>query len=477
MNFTVPKEIRFQDEGKVDDRRSPNRGEVFVIDDDRNTLSALEAAYVSQQYDVRAFSDAISALAELGERKRAGAPECDLIVCDLVLPQMDGIELVRRLKQNGVEVPVIVITGHGSREIGVRAMQAGVFDYVVKPVNLLELEVLSDRAIRLDRMRRGYQYLRQHFERPWKTGEMIGKSHLMQQVFLLVEQVSFTSSNVLITGESGTGKELLARMIHSKSSRGNQPFVAVNCSAIPETLLESELFGHVKGAFTGASQERIGLFQEANGGTLFLDEIGDMPLIIQGKVLRAVQDRKIRSLGENRLRSVDVRLIAATHRDLRKEVQEGRFREDLYYRICVIPIEIPPLRERSEDIPLLAEHFLAHYVAINQRNIKGFTKEAMAKLLRLGWEGNVRELQNAIERAVVLCRTTLIDESDLQTAQSRDAGTRISTLFSDMVTLPQLEREYVKYVLHQTSNRKEQAAKILGIDRKTLYRKVREYSA
>jgi DNA-binding NtrC family response regulator len=306
-------------------------------------------------------------------------------------------------------------------------------------------------------------------------GDVIGKSAGMKAVFDLVGRVSAATANILITGESGTGKEMVARAIHQSGPRMNKPFVAINCSAIPETLLESELFGHAKGSFTGAIQRKRGLFEEADGGTLFLDEIGDMNVSLQSKLLRVIQERKVRAVGENIARDVDVRLIAATHKDLKAAIKEGRFREDLYYRLSVIPIVIPPLRHRKEDIPLLAEHFLKKYAATNNAKVKGFTKRAMAKLVGLKWEGNVRELENMVERAVVLCQESLIDEADIPSPETRNAEEFFGSATTDFPTVSQLEKRYIQLVLEKTGGRKDKAAQILGINRRTLYRKEREY--
>jgi two-component system response regulator HydG len=297
----------------------------------------------------------------------------------------------------------------------------------------------------------------------------------MKSIFDLVQRVSGASSNVLITGESGTGKEMIAQAIHQSGPRAGKPFVAINCTAIPENLLESELFGHAKGSFTGAIQRKRGLFEEANGGTIFLDEIGDMNVLLQSKLLRVIQERKIRAVGENNAIDVNVRIIAATHKDLRLAMKEGRFRDDLFYRLSVIPIQIPPLRHRTEDIPLLAEHFLRKYASTNQSKVKGFTKRAIQKLLSLKWEGNVRELENVVERAVVLCGDQLVDEADLPTSESTTPESFFGEATNDFPTLGKLEERYVRLILEKTAGRKDKASQILGINRRTLYRKEREY--
>ncbi len=306
-------------------------------------------------------------------------------------------------------------------------------------------------------------------------GNVIGKSASMKAIFDLVSRVSQATANVLVTGESGSGKEMIARAIHQGGPRSAKPFIAINCTAIPEALLESELFGHAKGSFTGAIQRKRGLFEDAEGGTLFLDEIGDMNPLLQSKLLRVIQERKVRAVGDNVDKPVDVRIIAATHKDLKAAIREGRFREDLYYRLRVIPIVIPSLRYRRDDIPLLAEHFLKKYSAVNNSKVKGFSKRAVAKLVEQKWEGNVRELENVVERAVVLCTGTLIDEADIPTPEVQNADSFFSGAIEDFPTVNQLEERYIKVVLEKTAGRKDKAAQILGINRRTLYRKEREY--
>jgi len=354
-------------------------------------------------------------------------------------------------------------------------MQKGAFHYITKPFKLTELNTVTERAIEFRKLQQDNTVLRQEVRKTWSYGNVIGKSQNMKAIFDLVERVSGASSNVLITGESGTGKEMIAQAIHRSGPRANKPFVAINCTAIPENLLESELFGHAKGSFTGAIQRKRGLFEEANGGTIFLDEIGDMNVLLQSKLLRVIQERKIRAVGENTAIDVNVRIIAATHKDLRAAMKDGRFRDDLFYRLSVIPIQIPPLRHRPEDIPLLAEHFLKKYAAANQARVKGFTKRAIQKLLRLRWEGNVRELENVVERAVVLCGDSLVDEADLPTHELVSPEGFFGDATRDFPTIEKLEERYIKLILEKTAGRKDKASNILGINRRTLYRKEREY--
>lgn len=302
-------------------------------------------------------------------------------------------------------------------------------------------------------------------------GLMSGRSQKIKEIFLLIEKMAKSTSNVLIIGESGTGKEMVAVAIHEKSSRNQNQFVAINCSAIPEQLLESELFGHKKGSFTGAQESRRGLFEEANGGTIFLDEIGDMPFNLQSKLLRVIQEREITPVGENKPKPIDVRIIAATHKDLTHMISEGKFRQDLFYRLSVVPILLPSLRERKEDIPLLAEHFLKKYCVRNGCSLKQFTEAAMAKLHDQTWPGNVRELENCIERAVVLSDDHLIDEAEVLSSKAIENQKEAFGVFSKLMTLDEVEKCYILYVLAHVGEEKFKAAKILGIDRKTLYRR------
>ena len=455
------------------------RGRIVIVDDDLEMRSLLEDFLTSEGYQVVTFpvaSEALKALSQngcLGAETEAG--DIDLIISDIQMPQMNGLEFTAQLRSKRPEIPVILITAFGSIETAIEAMQRGAFHYVVKPFKLAEMTVNVDRALEYRKLQRDNTALRKEIKRTWTMGEVIGKSPGMKEVFDLITRVAQATANVLITGESGTGKEMIARAIHQAGPRANKPFTAINCTAIPETLLESELFGHAKGSFTGAIQRKKGLFEEAEGGTLFLDEIGDMNVALQSKLLRVIQERKVRAVGDTTSRDVNVRIIAATHKDLKSAIKDGRFREDLFYRLSVIPIIIPPLRQRREDIPLLAEHFLKKYAAANNAKVKGFTKRAMGKLLTLRWEGNVRELENVVERAVVLVTHPLIDEGDIPTPETLNADQFFSQSVSDFPTLEQLEARYIQVVLDKTAGRKDKAAQILGINRRTLYRKERDY--
>ncbi|MEK6579391.1 MAG: sigma-54 dependent transcriptional regulator [Bdellovibrionota bacterium] len=456
-----------------------SKGRIAVVDDDREMRILLEDFLISEGYQVVAFplaTEALQALSpggSLSPDRREG--DIDVILSDIKMPQMDGLELTTRIKAVRPETPVMLITAFGSIETAIEAMRRGAFHYIVKPFKLAEISVHVQRAIEHRRLERDNFALRQEVKKSWGMGNVIGKSPAMKAVFDLIGRVSNAKANVLITGESGSGKEVIARAIHESGPRAGKPFIAINCTAIPETLLESELFGHAKGSFTGAIQRKRGLFEEAEGGTLFLDEIGDMNVGLQSKLLRVIQEWKVRAVGDNATRDVDVRLIAATHKDLKVAIKEGRFREDLYYRLSVIPIVIPSLRERKEDIPLLAEHFLRKYAAANASGVKGFTKRAINKLVGMRWEGNVRELENMVERSVVLATGTLIDENDLPTSDSTSPDQFFASATGAFPTMNQLEEKYIRYVMEKTGGRKDKAAQILGINRRTLYRKEREY--
>lgn len=456
-----------------------SKGHIVIVDDDQEMQALLRDFFTASGYSCTTFSSAKQALAELntgGALARDSANgDIDIIISDIKMPEMDGMEFVEKLKPVRPELPVILITAFGSIGSAIDAIRRGAYDYIVKPFKLAEMSVTVDRAVDYRKLQRDNQALRQEVKRTWSLGDLVGKSSGMKQVFDLVNRVAQASANVLITGESGTGKEMVARAIHNAGPRAGRPFIAINCTAIPENLLESELFGHAKGSFTGAIANKKGLFQEAEGGTIFLDEIGDMDSALQAKLLRVIQERKIKAVGENTYRNIDVRIIAATHKDLKAAIKEGLFREDLYYRLSVIPIVIPPLRHRPEDIPLLAEHFLRKYSAANGSRVTGFTKAAMNKLMGLRWEGNVRELENVIERAVVLCQGDLIDADDIPASDAANSESFFGSATTDFPTVENLEKRYIKLVLEKTGGRKDKAAQILGINRRTLYRKEREY--
>jgi len=444
---------------------------VLIIDDDIEMLDMLSKVLQKKNYIVETMSDAVKALQRIDE------VPFDIIISDIQMPRVNGMEILRRAKDISVDTVVIMITAFGSVDSAVEAMKLGAYDYISKPFNIDEILLTLEKAAKQKMLQKEVELLREEVEKKYSFGNIIGKSKTMQEIFQLIRRIANTKSNVLIYGKSGTGKELVAKAIHYNSNRKNQPFVAVNCSAIPENLLESELFGHEKGAFTGAVTSQRGLFEAANGGTILLDEIGDMPPNLQAKLLRVLEDWEIRPIGSDRTRKVDVRLITATHRDLKQAVKKGIFREDLFYRLNVISIQLPELKDRPEDIPLLANHFLQKYGdEVGKRSMR-LHPEAMAQLMRYSWPGNVRELENVIEQAVVLCAEDEITLEDLpesiRTTQPQDVV--VKELTDRYITLQELEKQYIQKVLEYTNHHQTKTSEILGIDRRTLYRKIREY--
>ncbi|MCB0405978.1 MAG: sigma-54-dependent Fis family transcriptional regulator [Bdellovibrionales bacterium] len=455
------------------------KGHIVIVDDDAQLRALLEDYFRSEGYETTCFPVAPEALAALsGKGPTPLEPShVDLVLSDIKMPQMTGTDFASKLKRVYPHIPVVLTTAFGSIESAIEAMRRGAYDYIVKPFKLAEVGVTVERAIEYRRLHGENQVLRKELKKSWHLDSLIGKSPAMQRVFDLVRRVSQARANVLITGESGTGKEMVARAIHENGPRKGAPFVAINCAAIPENLLESELFGHAKGSFTGASQRKIGLFEEGNGGTVFLDEIGDMDLALQAKLLRVMQDKSIRPVGDTQSRSVDVRVIAATNKDLPEEIKAGRFREDLYYRLSVIPFVIPPLRERVEDIPLLVEHFIEKYAAVNASPVRSCSQGTMKKLTGYHWPGNVRELENLIERIIVLSTNETITEAEIPELHQADPEQFFKSATSDLPTVEELEHRYIQLVLQKTGGRKDRAADILGINRRTLYRKEREMEA
>jgi DNA-binding NtrC family response regulator len=449
-----------------------------VVDDDVEVREMLVDYLKSTNHEVQAFASARDAFDVIfhGTSAFGLVQNIDLVVTDLHMPEMDGLELVERLKKVDADLPVILITAFGSIESAIEATKKGAFDYVTKPFKLGELAITIERALNFRKLKQENQLLRKEVTKTWGRGDIIGKSKAMMAVYDLIDRVSKATANVLIQGESGSGKEMVARAIHQQGPRREKPFVAINCTAIPDTLMESELFGYLKGAFTGAIANKRGLFEEAHGGTIFLDEIGDLDLALQAKLLRVIQEKRIKPVGDTKYRDVDVRIIAATHKDLRKAVKQGLFREDLFFRLAVIPVEIPPLRERRDDVPILAQYFLRKYAAANGSRVRGFSSEAMQRLMNAKWEGNVRELENIIERTVVLTNKEIIDPADIPMLEQEGGEQTVNALTADWPTLGELEKRYIQRVLEKTAGRKERASQILGINRRTLYRKEREYA-
>lgn len=511
--------------------------QIALVDDDPEFAERLIDYYTARKMKFTHFERAELLLSELRSRVGEVMPY-DLILTDLMMPEMDGIEFTKKLKTLCPELPVILMTANSSVDSAIEAIEAGANDYIVKPPHFPHLTVVLQRTMHFSQLQQENAILRRTIQDSQTlTGGIVAKSPLLLKSIELAKRVAPSDATVLITGESGTGKEVFARLIHKASLRAEKPFVAINCSAIPENLLESELFGHAKGSFTGAENARPGLFEEADTGTLFLDEIGDMPHHLQTKLLRVLQERKIKRVGENTYRDISVRIIAATLKNLGEEVRTKRFREDLFYRLNVIPIRLPSLRERKEDILPLAKHFLERFSTRYSKGIQGFTREAAEWMLAQNWKGNVRELENAIERAAVVSLSSVIGLEDLKFDAFTETefttvattGVNLSSVDGDRsetatdgngleerllqefegeclesaapgentanrsvesppslldlsesgepITLAELELRYIREVLGRCDGVKDRAAKILGIDRKTLYRKLQASEA
>ena len=444
--------------------------QIYVVDDDASSRELLSQILTSAGHQVTPLTDGSEAL------ERAASPQGppDLVVSDIRMGVLDGLQLTDALRQRAPDTPVILVTAFGNIDGAVEAIRRGAFDYISKPYDVDAIQVVVARALEQRRLALENRALRRNLREKYRLENVVGRSEAMLQVYKTAARVAATDATVLIQGESGTGKELVARAIHGASPRSGGPFVAVDCGAIAEGVLESELFGHARGAFTGAQASRRGLFEEANQGTLFLDEIGDVGGNLQARLLRALQEGTIRRVGTNEAVAVDVRVVAASNKDLSQEVKAGRFREDLYYRLNVVTIRIPPLRERREDVPLLAEHF-----ATKHGRVEGATLSAAARdlLVAYDWPGNVRELENVVARALALNPSGVITPDDLpdhvrsgQPASAAPAGVSVR----DRPTLAELERRYAAQVLQETGGNKTRAAEVLGIDRKTLYRLIGE---
>ncbi|WPB73246.1 sigma-54 dependent transcriptional regulator [Archangium violaceum] len=400
----------------------------------------------------------------------------DVVLCDLRMKDVDGLDVLAEAQKVDPCLPVLLMTAFGAVESAVEAMKRGAYHYLTKPFRLDEVLLYVERALEERRLRTEHQTLKRQAADRSALGSLIGRSAPMRTLYGLVERVAHSGAPVLVRGESGSGKELVAQALHSEGARRQGPFVAVNCTALPHALLESELFGHVKGAFTGATTARRGLFVEADGGTLFLDEIGDMPPELQAKLLRVLEDGEVRAVGADGARSVDVRIIAATHQDLEARVKEGRFRADLFYRLNVVSLRIPPLRERREDIPMLAEHFLAQALARNPRSpVTALAPEVVTELARMPWPGNVRELENLIERFVVLGSQPTVDLSVLRLHASPGVPDMhpLAAAQEQVVPLRQLEGDYIAWVVARCGGNKTRAAELLGIDVSTIHRRER----
>ncbi|HZU82569.1 MAG TPA: sigma-54 dependent transcriptional regulator [Polyangiaceae bacterium] len=442
---------------------------ILIIDDDRSMCDVLEAELKKRGFESVATTSPEDALLRLAE------DDFSLVLTDINMHGMSGVDVCRRIVESREDLPVVVMTAYGSMEAAIATIRAGAYDFVTKPFEMDEIALTMERALKHRALREEVKRLRRVVVEQQKFDDILGSSPSMKKMYDLISRVAETETTVLITGESGTGKELVAKAVHQRSGRKDGPFVAINCAAMPETLLESELFGHTKGAFTDARTARPGLFIRASRGTLFLDEIGEMPAGMQAKLLRALQERTVRPVGGDQEQPFDARIIAATNRDLETEVEEKRFREDLFYRINVVRVHVPPLRARGSDILLLAQHFLERYAAQSRRPVVGMTSATADKLLSYPWPGNVRELQNCIERAVALAQFDQIGVDDLPEKIKDYKTARISIESNDpaeLLPMDEVERRYILKVLEAVGGNKTLAAQVLGFDRRTLYRKL-----
>ncbi len=451
---------------------TPMPEKILVVDDEANMLALCESVLGKEGYVVVCAASVEEALTQLE------TDSVDLLITDLRLPGMDGLALVQRVKTLQPGLPYLLLTGHGTIQSAVAAMKDGAADYLTKPVDVEELKVVVKKALELRRLTREVQQLRLQVASDQEFPEIIGRSKAIRGLLRQVQLVAGSDSTVLLQGESGTGKELIARALHRSSPRRDRPFITLDCGTIPESLLESELFGYVKGAFTGASTNKKGLWEEAHSGTLFLDEIGDIPLAFQVKLLRVLQEGEIRPVGSTKQIKVDTRIVAASNKDLKHEVRAQRFREDLYYRLTVVPLRLPPLRERREDIPLLVKHFVTKYCTRTHQERKQLPPALLRQLMDASWSGNVRELEHTIERAVLLSPGPEIEPESIVLDSIDRPSASLST--SEAITeahavLDNVEREKVRQALAQAGNNRVHAAKLLGISRSTLYEKLKRH--
>jgi DNA-binding NtrC family response regulator len=446
---------------------------VLIVEDEENARRGYEQLLQRWGYEVLGVGAAEDALAKFGSFQP------DTVIADVELPGMNGLDLLKQLGPDLTDVPAIIITGKGSEERAVAAIEAGAFWYIEKPLKGPVLRALLDRALSKARDTRQLVVLQRQLREAGRIGDLVGASKPMQDVMRIVEMAAPSSASVLITGETGSGKEIVARTVHKLSPRAGGPFVAINCSAIPESLMESEIFGHERGAFTGAAERRIGCFELADGGTLLLDEIGEMPAPTQAKLLRVLEDRKVRRLGSKMETPVDVRVVAATNKDPELAVSNGQLRQDLYFRLNVFHIQLPPLREHKDDIPLLTEYILRDINLKHGKNVKGVGAEVMDIFMSHTWPGNIRELRNVLERSTIMCEKDLITRACLPGEFGKSAAKSPSDLgaikFPIGTTVDAMERELILQTLSATGNNKTRAAELLGISLKTLHNKLKEY--
>lgn len=448
---------------------------IIIVEEDQALVEKFRNYFLQKGFICHHYLTLSESIKEIKQTLLPGGFEIALFVCEINKNDDSTLAELVEIQSLVDKASTIVLTNLLFKQKALHFIAQGVLHYLVKPFELADVVHLFEHAINYQLLNKENLLLRNEAIAKNSFQGIIGRSESMRKLFSLVKQVSNSTANILIQGATGTGKEVIAKAIHSLSSRNEKPFVAINCSAIPETLLESELFGHAKGSFTGAVQNKKGLFEEAHGGTLFLDEIGDLPASLQAKLLRVIQERSVRPVGETTSRSIDIRIICATHKDLKEMIRTNEFRDDLYYRLAVIPVIIPPLSHRKEDIPLLANHFLNKFGVLNNKKFIGFSGETLNFLMNYSWPGNVRELENTIERAVILAKTDKIEIEDLSLDYVSENSLFISKLESNLPTLEELEKQYIQFVLSKTNHQKEKAAEILGLNRKTLYRKEKEF--
>jgi len=446
---------------------------ILLIDDEENFRHMLSVILKKRGYEVETANNGIDGL------KKVDTGSYDTVLCDIRMPEMDGLEFLKEAQKAGCESTIIMMSAYGTLDTAIEAMKLGAYDYISKPFKPDEIVLTLKKAEERERLRRENLFLKKEVQKEYSFENIISKNERMRQIFDTIRKVAKYKSTILIAGESGTGKELVAKAIHFNSDRSDAPFIPVNCGAIPENLLESELFGHTKGSFTNAVRTKKGLFEEADGGTMFLDEIGELPFQLQVKLLRVLQDGEIRRIGDSKPIIIDVRIIAATIKDLDKEVRENKFRDDLFYRLNVLPIKIPPLRDRKEDIPILVDHFIQKYSRELNNPIEGINPEALNCLLNYNWQGNVRELENIIERAIVLTDSNQIQVENLPIeVQNPREESRVSLLNDELSikkTSRYLEMDLIKKALHQTNGNHTHAAKLLEISHRALLYKIKEY--
>jgi len=450
----------------LEDQRPPK---ILIVDDEKVIRDSFSRVLLKEGYAVEAVESGRLALERVAEES------FDIALLDLKMPGLDGMETLRELKEKDPDVVAIMITGYPTIESAVAAVKLGAYDYLTKPCRPEELRIIVARAAERRKLIFENEQLRRRLEARGISELIIGKSKVMQRIMEIIYKVAPTESTVLITGESGTGKELLAQTIHRLSPRKEKEFVPVDCNALVESLLESELFGHVKGSFTGAVSTKHGLFELANGGTFFFDEVGNLTLNTQAKLLRVIQEREVKPVGGSQRIRMDVRIIAATNQNLMEAIAKRTFREDLFYRLSVVPIHLPPLRERKEDLPLLVQHFIQRYNRKRKKPIEGISPAAMELLMKHHWPGNVRELENTLERAMILEEREMITPKSLPWLFLSEPAEVCAAIAKKLLSLEDVEKEHITFVLRHTAGHKSRAAKILGIDRKTLYQKVQKY--